>query len=92
MICTGTSIAQVLVQEDIKMKPKMYLIRFIPDTGGFFKGWNYVYATNLAEATKKLREKLGNCFDQIDWSSLKTGKKAEDIERELEKQYGSCFD
>jgi hypothetical protein len=73
-------------------QPKMYLVRFKSNRDGFI-GWNSVYAISLPDAKKKLLVKCGQkFFDQIDWSTLKTGKEAESIDAGLEKQHNGMFD
>lgn len=71
---------------------KMYLVRFKSNRDGFV-GWNSVYAISLPDAKKKLLDKCGQkFFERIDWSTLKTGKEAEAIDRTLEKQWNGMFD
>jgi hypothetical protein len=73
-------------------QPKMYLVRFKSNRDGFI-GWNSVYAISLPDAKNKLLAKCGQkFFDQIDWSTLKTGKEAEFIDAGLEKQHNGMFD
>ena len=73
-------------------QPKMYLVRFKSNRDGFI-GWNSVYAISRKDAEKKFLDKCGQkLFAQIDWSTLKTGKEAEAIDRTLEKQHNGMFD
>lgn len=69
-------------------KPKMYFVN-IRSSG--FIGWNSVYAISLADAKKKLRDKLGQkAYDDIIWESLKTGKLAEAEDRRMEDYIAGC--
>lgn len=71
-------------------KPKMY---FVNIRGKGFIGWNSVYAISLADAKKKLLDKIGQkAFDDIIWESLKTGKLAEAEDQRMEDIHRGMFD
>lgn len=80
-----------------KQQEKMYLIRFKPEPAGStfygFQGWNTVGAKNKKEAEKLLKRKLGaSLYDQIDWSSLLSGARAEKELKRIEDEHRGMFD
>jgi hypothetical protein len=81
----------IMTNKKAAQKSKMYLVRFKADSNGF-RGWNSVFATNLATAKRLLKNKVGNNYEDIDWSTLMKGVVAVHEDARLEKQFGSLFE